>query len=90
MKRMSKKMDKASRFYSKLRKAFLLDHPMCHVKSYDCSLQATDIHHTKGRDKYYLDVTTWLPVCRNCHIFVHEHVIESLERGFIKSKEKDE
>lgn len=84
---MSKKMSKATRSYSKLRKTFLLDNSMCHVRSIDCTLQATDVHHKLGRDKYYLDVDTWLPVCRNCHMFIHQNIIDALERGFIETKE---
>ncbi len=82
MKRTSKKMDKIERSYSKLRKEFLLEHSMCQLRAVDCSLTATDVHHKKGRGKYHLDTTTWMPLCRNCHSFIHEHIQEAKEYGF--------
>ena len=86
MKKMSKKMSKATRSYSKLRKTFLLNNPMCHVRSTDCTLQTTDVHHKLGRGMHHLDVITWLPVCRSCHDWIHNNPIDAKELGFLISK----
>ena len=79
-------MSKINSEYSKLRKEFLQNHPMCHAKIYKCSLQATDVHHKKGRGTHHLDVSTWLPVCRSCHMWIEVHPLEASELGFSKSK----
>jgi hypothetical protein len=49
-------------------------------------LHATDVHHKKGRGKYHLDVTTWLPVCRNCHAWIELNPIDAVELGFSDSR----
>ena len=82
MRKVSKKMAKTNRTYTKLRKDFLLEHPMCQVKVGDCGLQATDIHHKKGRGKYHLDVTTWVSACRQCHSVIHDHIQEAKKYDF--------
>ncbi len=79
-------MGKITRSYSKLRKDFLTDNPMCHARIHKCSLQATDVHHMKGRDKYHLDVNTWLAVCRNCHMWIETNPSEAKELGFSESR----
>ena len=86
MKKMSKKLARLTREYSKLRAEFLLNRQMCHAKIHNCTLKAADVHHMKGRGKYLLDQTTWLPVCRNCHMWIEEHPQESKELGFSISK----
>ena len=35
-----------------------------------CQLPAVDPHHMKGRGKYLLDTSTWLPVCREHHTYI--------------------
>ena len=45
-------------------------------------LKATDVHHMKGRGKYHLDTTTWLAVCRNCHMWIEENTVDAIELGF--------
>tara|TARA_B100000963_G_C22515142_1_gene620273 strand:+ start:441 stop:713 length:273 start_codon:yes stop_codon:yes gene_type:complete len=86
IKKVSKKMSKINSEYSKLRKEFLQNHPICHAKIYKCSLHATDVHHKKGRGIYHLDVNTWLPVCRSCHMWIEVHPLEASELGFSESK----
>jgi hypothetical protein len=57
--------------YSKLREAFFKKHPMCSAKLPGCSGKSCDIHHSRGRGIYFLDVSTWISVCRPCHDFLH-------------------
>ena len=82
IKKVSKKMGKTTRSYSKQRKEFLLDHPMCHAKIYNCTLRAIEVHHKQGRDKYHLDQATWLPVCRNCHNWIENNPEDAIELGY--------
>lgn len=48
--------------------------------------QTTEVHHKwsgKDRSKYYLDVSTWLAVSRDGHIWIHENPKEAREKGFL-------
>jgi len=86
IRKVSSKMSRINSEYSKLRKEFLLKYPVCHAKIHKCSLHTTDVHHKKGRGKYHLDVSTWLPVCRNCHMWIETHPEDATELGFSESK----
>ena len=79
-------MAQTNREYSKLRREFLLDKSVCRANIYRCSVQATDIHHMKGRGKYHLDISTWLPVRRSCHTYIEEHPEEAIELGFSQKR----
>jgi hypothetical protein len=63
----SPQLRKKAKEYSDLRVLYLYRHALCEAKLPNCRRIATDIHHKKGRGKYLNDITTWLPVCRNCH-----------------------
>ena len=67
--------------YFKLRKNFLYKYPLCGAALPNCTSQSTDIHHMKGRGKYYNDLSTWLSVCRTCHNWIETHPIEAIELG---------
>jgi len=82
----SKKLQKEEREYKKLRFKFLSDKSVCHAKIHECSLRATEIHHKKGRGKYLLDITTWLPVCRNCHNWIENNPEDSYELGLSQKR----
>lgn len=84
--KVSKKMSKINSEYSKLRKIHLQTHSMCQAKVYNCSLKATDIHHTKGRGKYHLDTSTWLSVCRSCHDWIERNPTEAKELGYSSTR----
>ena len=75
-------MAKINSSYSKQRKEYLYNHNICHAKINKCSLHATEVHHKKGRGKYHLDTSTWLPVCRNCHTWIETNPQEAYELGF--------
>tara|TARA_R110002012_G_scaffold316651_1_gene531854 strand:- start:254 stop:523 length:270 start_codon:yes stop_codon:yes gene_type:complete len=82
----SKKMAKANNMYTKLRIEYLSNNGICHAKIHRCTLHATDIHHKKGRGEYHLDTSTWLPVCRNCHMWIEENPSDAYELGFSQSR----
>ena len=82
MKQKSKKMQRLDTKYSKLRREFLTNYPMCHAALHRCSQRSTDVHHKKGRGIYHNDVSTWLSVCRNCHNWIEANPIDSEELGF--------
>ena len=86
MRKVSKKLEQQQKEYSKLRKTWLTNHPMCQAKIHNCLLSSTDVHHKKGRDKYHLDTTTWLSVCRNCHMWIETNPTDAKELGFSESR----
>jgi len=72
--------------YSKLRKDYLTLRPVCKANVPGCTSVATDVHHKAGRGKYYLITTTWLPVCRICHMWIETHPKEAKELGFSENR----
>jgi len=81
----SEKRKVLDQLYSKMRKDFL-DQPensTCRAKLAGVCLhvmgQDLTIHHTKGRGHYYLDKSTWIPLCLACHQWVETHPKESRE-----------
>lgn len=79
----SSKKEKIDALYSVLRETYLKANPFCKAKLHGCQINATDVHHKKLRGKYYLDESTFLPVCRTCHNFIHANPILSRELGFL-------
>lgn len=85
--RTSRKKQKQDSRYSEMRAAFLLSSQLClaHLPGI-CTTHATDVHHKRGRGQYYLDITTWLPVCRACHNWIELHPIEAKQLGFSEDR----
>lgn len=70
--------------YYALRKVFLEkpENQTCPITGQ----QTVEVHHKfsgKDRDKYYLDVTTWLAVSRDGHNWIHENPKEAREKGYL-------
>lgn len=72
--------------YSKLRRQFLLDHPVCQAHLPGCSQASTDVHHTQGRGKYYLKVDTWVSLCRACHKTIEENPDLGRDLGMVEQR----
>lgn len=74
--------------YSVLRKKFFQDtnNHNCKAHLAGCSLSATDIHHTAGRGVNYLDVKTWIPLCRNCHTYIELHPEDAKALNFSQNR----
>jgi len=71
----SKKKKEEIDEYSKLRNLFLIAKPHCEAKLIGCTNVSTDVHHLysgKDRSKYFLKITSWKAVCRNCHHQIHD------------------
>lgn len=82
----SKKKIVENQEYSLLRVEFLTKHPTCQAKLPGCTISSTDVHHTMGRGKYTLVVSTWLSVCRVCHTFIENNPDVAKEYGFSKTR----
>lgn len=84
LKPVSDKRKPLDQLYSKLRVEFLSlpENFTCRAKLPGCMRttgQDLTIHHTKGRGKFYLDTTTWIPLCLTCHRWVEEHPTQAKE-----------
>ena len=78
---------KEDRLYSQLCRKFKEENPYCKAKLPGCTIYTTEVHHKALRGKNYLNIETWLPVCRCCHNVIHLKSKESYELGFlIRSK----
>ena len=87
----SDKKDVLDVLYSKMRKEFLGEpqNSTCRAKLPGCMGQFKEnltVHHTKGRGLYYLDKTTWIPLCLSCHEWVETHPKEAREMNLSQSK----
>ena len=70
------------RIYARQASAFKKAHPVCQVCY--CSPTA-DVHHTAGRyGGNYLEESTWLAVCRECHNKIHDNPIRARALGWLK------
>jgi hypothetical protein len=73
--------------YSKKRLAFLALYNNCQAKLVGCTGKATDVHHKAGRvSESYLNIQTWLAVCRQCHTWIETNPLEAKELGFSESR----
>lgn len=75
----------------KLYKVFMSNpkNKQCRAKLEGCTLEATDIHHSRGRGKeFVLDIKTFVPLCRSCHTHLESHPELSEKLGFTKSRLK--
>lgn len=77
--KVSKKMSSDLREYGKLRKQFLLDNPVCAVYK---EKKATTVHHSRGRGRYLLDTTTWVPASMEGHTYIELHPEWSKAQGY--------
>lgn len=75
----------ANRVYSDKRKTFMTSNPRCQALLPMCEERATDVHHTAGRTgTNFLDVDTWLSVCRSCHDEIHRRPKMARELGLLR------
>lgn len=74
-------------WYKKVRKEFFSkeENQLCKARVDGvCMIHATDIHHKAGRIGELLTNTSYfLPVCRACHRYIHDHSAWAEEQGFI-------
>jgi hypothetical protein len=84
----SSKRQKQDEEYTKLRKRYLEEHPLCEVKfASNCSHYSTEIHHVRGgeeRSAFYLVQSEWKGVCRNCHTEIHLNPEKARKLNYLK------
>jgi hypothetical protein len=67
--------------YSEKRRDYLSVHPFCEFDG--CHKLASDIHHRARRGAHYLDVSTFVGLCRYHHRWVHDNPAEAKEKGLL-------
>jgi|SRR6478609_9800709 len=78
----SDKKKKADSEYTKLRKEFLQEYPLCQCSlNGPCNQKSETIHHTSLSAKNYLNTETWMALSLEHHI-----IIENLGAEFRRSK----
>lgn len=83
----SEKRKELNKEYANLAEQFKIDNPDCYAKIENiCTGKTEDVHHSRGRGRYLLEVSSFIPVCRNCHIYVTDHPADSLKRGLSFSR----
>lgn len=81
--KVSKNMQESLRLYKSVRMYYLLGHPTCEAQVTEhCSIEATDIHHQKGRSgKLLTDMNFFVATCRSCHLWIESHPTQAKELG---------
>ena len=77
----SSKRIKLDAEYSKLRIAYMYHNEMCQAHLPNCTNVATDVHHKSGRGINYLDISTWMAVCRTCHSWIELNPLKAKALG---------
>lgn len=85
IKKVSEKLGNERDEYSIRRKAFLEkpENRRCMVYHFR---KATTIHHSRGRGKYLLDESTWIPCSMEGHTRIELNPQWAREKGFTKSR----
>lgn len=89
---MSSRRKVESQTYSRLRKKFLAENPWCQIceeSAHESQGKSTvhasqDVHHKHGRlGGNYLNVKTWMAVCRFHHLLIHDYPAHARKRGWL-------
>lgn len=74
--------------YSPSAKAFLLSHPLCEIKSPECTILSECVNHKKGKASItmLLDVSFWQPACLKCNNYIERHHAWAVENGHKQSR----
>lgn len=60
------------------------ENPVCNFPG--CDKPTEDCHHSRGRGKYLMDKSTWIPLCRGHHLFIESHPQKAKELGLSGSR----
>jgi ElaB/YqjD/DUF883 family membrane-anchored ribosome-binding protein len=73
--------------YGKIAEEYKRENPSCvaRINGY-CTGKTESVHHKRGRGRYLLDVSMFLPCCLSCHTYIENHPEEAKERGWSESR----
>lgn len=85
--RYSKKREQLNKVYDARARLFRKANPQCKIMAPGgCTGKTQGVHHRKGRGRYLLDESTWIPACNYCNGYVEAHPAWAVENGFKESK----
>ena len=85
--KVSEKRKELNKEYTKLADEFKRENPKCVVRANQyCTGKTESVHHKRGRGRYLLDVSTFLPCCLSCHTYIEAHPQEAKEKGWSESR----
>ncbi len=84
--KVSKRQAELNAKYLRKIKPYKKKNPFCKARLIGCKTNTTDVHHMKGRGKYLLDESTWLPVCRDCHRTIEQDPQMAKQLGLSASR----
>lgn len=77
----SKKRRVQNKEYSKVRTAYIAEHPRCEICT---NGRSTDIHHKIGRwGERLADDTFFMALCRECHEQIHKNPTWAYANGYL-------
>ena len=74
--------------YAVMRKAFLLANRRCQCLNPKgrCVNPPDQVHHRRGRNEYYLNQSTWMAVCFECHEKIHNNPEWARRMGYMVNR----
>lgn len=81
IKKVSEKRAREQKIYSAERIKFLTENELCAAKLPGCMIKSSQVHHPRGRGKWYLVITEWVPICDPCHKQITEYSNLAIELG---------
>lgn len=82
----SKKRLEINKQYDPAARAFRKKNQKCAINSPNCTGKTEGVHHKRGRGKYLMDQSTWLPACNPCNHYVEHHHQWAVDNGFKESR----
>lgn len=86
IKKVSTRQQKLNAAYSIQAVIYKKNNPICKARIKCSGALTTDVHHRKGRGEYLLDESSWLPVCRECHVWINENNKQAMALGLSESR----
>lgn len=85
MRRVQQGRQAIHRQYLKIRENFLRRNDLCQANITGiCGYWSSDVHHITGRiGQALVDENYFLAVCRACHAWIHTHIAEAREKGWL-------
>lgn len=80
IKKQSESYKERNEKYKLLKELYIKEHPTCEYEN--CNKPGEEIHHKEGRkgDKLFC---SFMHICREHHMFIHNNVKESKEKGYL-------
>jgi hypothetical protein len=74
--------------YRKVRDQFLREHPRCEcvINDWRCRMEATQVHHKRGRGADTCNTEFFMAVCFGCHEHIEKNRKWAKEQGYLLNR----